>query len=515
MKKKLVSILLTGVMVFTAGCAGNNEGSQAPAADAQAGTEAAASEAAPADSAAGTSESQTAEEPAAETAEPAGEEVADSETAADAEASVAEAGNEAGSGREGFDGTLKFEDSGVTLKLPADFFDSKGYIEYSADEVMPGQGIFRTALTYVGMPAENVMAFFESDSPSDKDVEEYYNSSVKLPEVITVKGDDKPSEFAEILEYMLDGSYKQDKFTELKKEGEYTFYKYYDPEDEGIARLSDEFKGEYDSYVGTLEEAIGKAEFGEPVSAYTKMIGNKISFETKDIDGNKVTSDEVFSKNKVTMVNVWATWCGWCKDELPELEKINKRLNEKECAIVGLVGDGDEAGKAELAKEILSENGDTYLNILPWEGATTEDFNMDGGWPTSFFVDSEGKIMCEPVVGADVEAYERVIDDLLSGKVAALEADEKTSITNNNSNEYRIYVTNKTSAPLEGAMVQFCSDDTCHMAKTDKDGMAAFKVPKGNYTVHILKVPDGYKEYTGEEVMPDTFSDMHIILEKA
>lgn len=141
--------------------------------------------------------------------------------------------------------------------------------------------------------------------------------------------------------------------------------------------------------------------------------GKKISFVTTDIDGNKITSDEIFSKHKVTMVNVWATWCYWCLYELPELKEINERLEEKDCAIVGLLGDGTDDDVIEEAKDILEENGIEYLNILPWDGATETDFNMDEGWPTSFFVDQNGVMVAEPVVGAETDAYEEVIDDIL------------------------------------------------------------------------------------------------------
>ena len=53
------------------------------------------------------------------------------------------------------------------------------------------------------------------------------------------------------------------------------------------------------------------------------------SFKGKDLDGNDVNSDELFSKNKVTVMNFWFTTCKPCVGELGDLEKLNKELAEK------------------------------------------------------------------------------------------------------------------------------------------------------------------------------------------
>lgn len=144
--------------------------------------------------------------------------------------------------------------------------------------------------------------------------------------------------------------------------------------------------------------------------------GATIMFKTLDFKGNRVTSEEIFSKHEVTMVNVWATWCHWCIAELPELEELNKKLADKDCAIVGLLGDVDDDSTVDEAIEILEDNDVTYLNILPWDGATEKDFNMDEGWPTTFFVGRDGKIIGDPIVGADIDAYEKRIDEILKDK---------------------------------------------------------------------------------------------------
>ncbi|MCR5342423.1 MAG: TlpA family protein disulfide reductase [Butyrivibrio sp.] len=114
------------------------------------------------------------------------------------------------------------------------------------------------------------------------------------------------------------------------------------------------------------------------------------------------------------MVNVWATWCGYCIKELPDLEEINNRLAEKDCGIVGLMVDVDlDEETLQLGKDILKETGVTYLNILPWEGWETY---IPENWPTSYFVDRDGYILTTPLKGARINVYEKRIDNLLKNK---------------------------------------------------------------------------------------------------
>lgn len=136
-----------------------------------------------------------------------------------------------------------------------------------------------------------------------------------------------------------------------------------------------------------------------------------ISSDTTDMNENPLNVADIFKNNKITMVNIWATWCPPCIRELPELEKINNELKEKGCEIVGIIYDGYEEGALDNAKAILSQTGATYTMIMP-----TDDLLMEfplSAFPTSYFVDSNGKIVGEPVVGAYVDKYKETIDELL------------------------------------------------------------------------------------------------------
>jgi thiol-disulfide isomerase/thioredoxin len=96
--------------------------------------------------------------------------------------------------------------------------------------------------------------------------------------------------------------------------------------------------------------------------------GTGIHFETTDLDGNSIDSSDLFAGHTITMVNLWATWCGPCINELPELEKLNQEFLKKNCQIIGIVTDTNKEEKITKAKEILAEKGVTYTNLASFDG---------------------------------------------------------------------------------------------------------------------------------------------------
>ena len=142
---------------------------------------------------------------------------------------------------------------------------------------------------------------------------------------------------------------------------------------------------------------------------------NMPKFSTTDMDGNKVTND-IFADYDLTVVNFWATYCNPCIDELPELAEWKKELPDN-VNLIGLLVDVDEKGSDQykLAEKIIKETGADYQHLLATE--EFDDLISDlVGVPTTFFVDSTGKIIGEPFAGADVDAYKQTVEDYLNGK---------------------------------------------------------------------------------------------------
>ena len=136
-----------------------------------------------------------------------------------------------------------------------------------------------------------------------------------------------------------------------------------------------------------------------------------LQFTTVDLDGNAVDSAELFGAHEYTMLNLWTTWCPYCIQEFPDLAVLSEEFAEKDCAIIGVLLDADNEEKIAEGKALLEEGGVPYANLVPWDGIA-DDFSVPGV-PTSFFVDRNGNLVGEPVVGADLAAYFAQIEELL------------------------------------------------------------------------------------------------------
>ena len=146
------------------------------------------------------------------------------------------------------------------------------------------------------------------------------------------------------------------------------------------------------------------------------------AFEGKDLNGNPVKSDDLFSKNAVTVVNFWFTTCNPCVGELSELDALNKELAEKGGTLIGVntfTLDGDETAISD-AKDVLAKKGATYQNVYFDSDGEAGKFTTNiFAYPTTYVVDRSGNIVGEPIVGAitekkQAETLQKLIDQALA-----------------------------------------------------------------------------------------------------
>ena len=149
------------------------------------------------------------------------------------------------------------------------------------------------------------------------------------------------------------------------------------------------------------------------------------AFEGKDLDGNTVKSDELFSANAVTVVNFWFTTCNPCVGELSDLDALNKELAEKGGSLIGVntfTLDGDETAISE-AKDVLAKKGATYQNVYFDSDGEAGKFTTNiFAYPTTYVVDRSGNIVGEPIVGAitekkQAETLQKLIEQALAADV--------------------------------------------------------------------------------------------------
>ena len=141
------------------------------------------------------------------------------------------------------------------------------------------------------------------------------------------------------------------------------------------------------------------------------------AFEGKDLDGNEVKSDELFSANAVTVVNFWFTTCSPCVGELGDLDALNKELAEKGGALIGVNAftlDGDETAIAD-AKDVLAKKGATYQNVYFDSSSPAGAFTANiFAFPTTYVVDRNGNIVGAITEKNQAETLQSLIDQAIA-----------------------------------------------------------------------------------------------------
>ena len=294
---------------------------------------------------------------------------------------------------------------------------------------------------------------------------------------------------------------------------DYESFAQYDMDPEEVREAYAGLQADADAIRAAFVERLRTAELFAPVDPEASLPGQILSFETTDLDGNAVSSADLFKDNKITMVNLWGTWCTNCVGEMTELAEIHTRLQEKGCGVVGVEWERKPIDTMlDEVRAFLEEKGTNYPNVIMPQGNPI--FEQVGGFPTTFFVDSEGRILTIPISGALVDQYERTVDQLLSGEQVDTATD--AGAVKNDSGEYRVIVYDLEGNPVEGAVIQLCDDVTCAFQPTDVSGVAVFSVAEEKaYDVHVLMAPEGYAPDEGEYKTLETYSDVNIFLEKA
>lgn len=140
-----------------------------------------------------------------------------------------------------------------------------------------------------------------------------------------------------------------------------------------------------------------------------------ISFEAVDVEGNTVTAD-VFSETELTMVNVWATYCRPCLQEMPGLGELAGEYESEEFQILGIISDVPESVKPEtleLVAELIEKTGADYPHLLLNRSLNDSLLTDVTAVPTTFFIDKDGRVL-ETVIGAmEKSAWEEKINGFL------------------------------------------------------------------------------------------------------
>ena len=404
-----------------------------------------------------------------------------------------------------------YQEVGINIPVVEEMENTQGlYLPYPVGAIDDERHVYAMLFVYAAMPKEDALRVMYTEESSEEEVEALEEAQCFYGVLLATDEDFETVQT--VCEETLSGSVELDyeKAQEVGSADGYTFY--YLPWT-GSEAYTSSIGGEYAEELRKLEQAVPgaleNAEFYAPVDAVKGMKGQKLSFTTTDLDGNTVTSEELFSQNKITMVNCWGVWCPNCVDEMEELADMHTRLQEKGCGIVGLEWEREPTEETyQLARDSMEEWGTNYPNAL-----MPEEVNDHlEAFPTTFFVDQTGTVLEMPIVGAAVDQYESTLESLLEVEESTPETESEAVLSG--AAVYHVNVSDE-EGPVEEVAIQFCDDTICRFSETDENGVASFEVPGGKeYEVHVIEVPDGYQEDDTVYHTEDGSNEVNIRLKK-
>ena len=302
-------------------------------------------------------------------------------------------------------GTVDIPYAGFRFVPPESFQDTTGIVAMESTLEI-GDGIFFTSWTYAAMTEEEwnaVLSDHHSDAPADVLATSLFGlfsigNGISFTSFSALNGNAIPAE----------------NIREIGKLGGFTYCLYMTgPNEYFLDAIEPIYRDEYIALANAADDIASGFVFYNPQEKpdpYAGLIGVIFDFTAADLDGNPVSSAEMFAQSEITMVNIWTTWCAPCIEELPELQEIHTRLQEKGCSVVGMLADDD----LNAARRLIEEKGVAYPVIVAPD--TLNDLLLVEYVPTTLFVGRDGTVLASPIIGAHEEEYETVIDSLLNGK---------------------------------------------------------------------------------------------------
>lgn len=137
-----------------------------------------------------------------------------------------------------------------------------------------------------------------------------------------------------------------------------------------------------------------------------------ITFEGIDLEGNTI-SEDIFLQSDLTMVNVWATYCNPCLNEMPGLGELAAEYEQSQFQIIGIVSDVQEGEDQTLVESLIQQTGANYPHLLANDSIYQALLAGVSGVPTTFFFDGEGAYLGGVVGSAEKSQWEELIHELL------------------------------------------------------------------------------------------------------
>ena len=137
-----------------------------------------------------------------------------------------------------------------------------------------------------------------------------------------------------------------------------------------------------------------------------------VDFTLKDLNGNDVSLSRL--RGKVVFLNIWATWCAPCLEEMPSMETLYDEFKDHSDFVILAVSQ-DEKGR-DVVLPYVSKNGYRFLILLDPDNKLTQEYELSGV-PETFIIDRQGRIVAHHMGAFDWsrEDVKSALRDLLDG----------------------------------------------------------------------------------------------------
>ena len=140
-----------------------------------------------------------------------------------------------------------------------------------------------------------------------------------------------------------------------------------------------------------------------------------LDFTLTDQFGNTHTLDQY--KGKTILLNFWATWCGPCRSEMPDLQAVYEDYgnNEKDLVVLGVAAPNlGQEGSAEDITAFLEENGYTYPTLMNEDASLFYSYGISS-FPTTFMIDKNGNVYGYIMGAQSREVFDDIIQQTMDG----------------------------------------------------------------------------------------------------
>ena len=274
-----------------------------------------------------------------------------------------------------------------------------------------------------------------------------------------------------------------------------------------------------EAFLDAVEEIMAHPELFTLTERDTSLTppepGEQVSFEAEDLEGNSVDISDLTAGSKVTIIFYWQTFCGPCKAEMPELDRLVAEYGDKGLNVVGCVCDAVNESKIALAAEIAGEHSFRAVKVTR-DMAAQLPYN---GTPTSYFLDGESRVLDYSLSSAIPEEYTAMLEDYLNGETPAFQpllkqkVDAKeTAAQPEGDQTYTVVFVDEEGNPVPEVMAAFCTADKCHQTESDEEGKCTFTGPADSYHVTIVEVPDGFIDDFNDDVYTEKYGSGSITI---